>query len=152
MMLTNQTLIWIKRYYFTFIACMMLTLMAGASAVVGVARVFTFGFPRDNVIVFAMSVLGVFIWIQTLLALRAHARALKAQVVVLLICLVGTLSTYKASPMPHVALMSACPALFSLWLMNTRRYRGLWKRLCVMRRRRTRQRRLLRQLKRMRRR
>lgn len=56
--------------------------------------------------------------------------------------------TYNMSIKPMLALMAWLPSLIALWLLKTRRFRGLWKRLCVMRRRRTRYRRLIRQLKR----
>jgi len=72
--------------------------------------------------------------------MRAHPRALSSLVVSFLIFFIGTLLTLGFSPKTDFSLMTGFPSLIALWLLNTRRFRGLWKRLCVMRRRRTRRR------------
>lgn len=139
---------WIRPYTLNFLIIMVLTVLSSGASVVIAAQWITFGFPKELEMFVAASALSLFVWIQTFLVLRAHPRAVKTLVVILLMCLVSILAGYKATPNPKIVIMFAILPLTALWLMNTRRYRGLWKRLCVMRRRRTRYRRLIRQLKR----
>lgn len=152
MILSRKLPVWIRPYIWDFLSSMVLTVLSSGASVVIVAQWITFGFPKELEMFVAASALSLFVWIQSFLVLRAHPRAVKTLVVILLMCLVSILAGYKATPNPKIVVMFAILPLTALWLMNTRRYRGLWKRLCVMRRRRTRQRRLIRQLKRMRRR
>lgn len=148
MILSRRLPIWIRPYIWVFLISMVLTVLSGGASVVIVTKWMTFGFPKELEMFVATSVLSLFIWVQSFLVLRAHPRAVKTLVVILVMCLVSILAGYKATPNPKIVVMFAILPLTALWLMNTRRYRGLWKRLCVMRRRRTRQRRLIRQLKR----
>jgi len=152
MILSRRLPVWIRPYILVFLISMILTVISSGASVVIVAQWITFGFPKELEMFLAASALGLFVWIQSFLVLRAHPRAVTTLVVILLLCLVSILAGYKATPNPKIVVMFAILPLTALWLMNTRRYRGLWKRLCVMRRRRTRQRRLIRQLKRTRRR
>ncbi|MCO7623540.1 hypothetical protein ABRY74_15225 [Pseudomonas guariconensis] len=144
--------IWIRPYFTIFSAVFVLSIAAGVNGVTSVAEKFLTGPMQEHALDATAGSISLVVLVQILLILRAHVRALKSLVVLLVIALISTLATYTTSSNAQVTVMSAILPLAALWLLNTRRFRGLWKRLCVMRRRRTRQRRLIRQLKRMRRR
>ena len=143
---------WIKPYFAIFVAVFILSVAASVIGVTSVAEMFLTGPMRERTLDAMAGSISLVVLVQVLLVLRAHVRALKSLVVLLLIALISILATYTASSNPQMNFVPAIFPLAALWLLNTRRFRGLWKRLCVMRRRRTRQRRLIRQLKRTRRR
>lgn len=142
----------IRQYLPIFAIIYVFTLMAGAAALSGIAHAFPSRLDTVGAEYVAGIGLAFFITVQNFFVLRAHPQALKILVILLLVFFACAFLTYKMSIKPMLALMAWLPSLIALWLLNTRRFRGLWKRLCVMRRRRTRQRRLIRQLKRTRRR
>ena len=139
-----------RPYLPIFLAIYFLTFASAAAALFGVVE--TLGVRDVGVLHFALMVCGTYVVVQNFFVMRAHPRALSSLVTSLLIFFICTLVTLGFSPKTDSSLVTGLPSLIALWLLNTRRFRGLWKRLCVMRRRRTRQRRLIRQLKRTRRR
>jgi uncharacterized membrane protein YoaK (UPF0700 family) len=139
-----------RPYLPIFLAIYFLTFASAAAALFGVVE--TLGVRDVGVLHFALMVCGTYVVVQNFFVMRAHPRALSSLVMSLLIFFICTLLTLGFSPKTDFSLVTGLPSLIALWLLNTRRFRGLWKRLCVMRRRRTRQRRLIRQLKRTRRR
>ncbi|TYO83919.1 hypothetical protein DQ397_000675 [Pseudomonas sp. CK-NBRI-02] len=143
---------WIKPYFAIFAAVFILSVAASVLGATSVAEMFLTGPMRERTLDAMAGSISLVVLVQILLVLRAHVRALKSLVVLLLIALISILATYTASSNPQMNFVPAIFPLAALWLLNTRRFGGLWKRLCVMRRRRTRQRRLIRQLKRTRRR
>lgn len=152
-MIYYEPLPWaIRRRLTIFLAIYFFTLMAGEAALFSITQVIPLSRDKVGLMYFVGLGLAFFTVCLVFFVSRAHPRALKSLIVLLVVCFLCASFIYKTSPKPVLTLMVLLPSLIALWLLNTRRFRGLWKRLCVMRRRRTRQRRLIRQLKRMRRR
>ncbi|MEF0147638.1 MULTISPECIES: hypothetical protein [Pseudomonas] len=148
-MMPGEALPWgVRQYLPIFAIIYVFTLMAGAAALSGIAHALPLRLDTVGVEYVVGIGLAFYISIQSFFVLRAHPQALRILIILLLVFFGCAFLTYNMSVKPMLALMAWLPSLIALWLLNTSRFRVLWKRLCVMRRRRTRQRRLIRQLKR----
>jgi len=128
-----------RRYFPLLITAYFLTIFACSIASANVINAHFVAHPQVSGISLGIIAVGALVTsVGNFIVIRGLSWGIWIIAVLLVVCLLTTLVTFGGSPYKSVALVSGSIPLLALFLINSRRYRQMCKRLAVVRRQRAR--------------
>jgi hypothetical protein len=125
----------VRRFFPRMLAAMFSTIASFTLATLNVFDVYFSGFPHKVEYAFVLLSVGAALLSGgQFFVIRGRVWGVWVMVALLCACLLASLSTYPRSSYKLLVVISVCVPLFSLLLLNSRRYRQMCRRLVAIRR------------------